>query len=247
MASRKGGDDGKVGNTEVRNTVHGQLGIHNATLRPREHSGGAARVHEGLNDAVLDVLRDGSIIGNAGTGGNLDRVEGLPGVGGVETTEVVDVRDHDVEVDGVSGGAVVDDRGGIMVFGVEKNSTAAQRLQEEGSARACGEGSLENRVLRVLKGLGNDLELGQVTSLHLLGGTGGQVLKGRSIPNLLANVGDDVLVLRGDLGKRDVGGAVAHGESVGAAGGTLTELSHGLGSVGGVVGDVGLTWARGIV
>ena len=197
-------------------------------------------MHERLNNVVLDVLGNVAGISDIGTGSNLNGIERLPGVGGIETTEVVKVSNHDVNINRISSGAVVDNGGSVVVLGVKQNSATAQGLKEESRAGAAGEGSLQNRVLGVLKGLGNDLELGKITFLDGLGSARREVLERGSIADLLSDLGDDLLVLRGDLGKGDVGGTVAHAKSVGAAGGTLTELSNSLGREGSVIGDIGL-------
>ena len=247
MGSRNGRDNGAVGNTETRDAVDGETGVDDAALLAGHHSSRAARVHERLDDGVLDVLDEGVVRGDIGTGGDLNGAKLLPGVGGVKTSEVVDVGGHDLEVNGVSSGGVVDDGSSIVVRRIQHDAATAEGLEEEGGSRAGVEGHLEDGVLGVLESLGEDLKLRKVALLNGLGGAGGKVLEGGAVPDLGADVGDDLLPLGSDVLEGNVGGAVTHGESVRATGGALAELCDGLGSVGGVVGDHGLVGERSIV
>ncbi|CCF45278.1 hypothetical protein CH063_14413, partial [Colletotrichum higginsianum] len=246
VRSRDGGDDGAVGNAEARDAVDGQARVDDAALLAGEHSSRAARMHERLDHVVLDVLDEGVVVGDMGTRGDLDGAKPLPRVGGVEAAEVVDVGGHDFEIDGVRAGGVVDDGRGIVVGGVEDDGAAAERLQEESRPWLRLEGHLEDGVLRVLERLGDDLELRHVAFADGLGGAGGEIAEDGAVPDLGADVCDDPLPLRGDVPEGDVGGAVAHGESVRAPGRALAELCDGLGGVGRVVGDVGLAGAGGV-
>lgn len=187
------------------------------------------------------------MLGDVAPGRNLDGVEGLPRVGGVEAAVVVDVGDHDVEVNGVSGGPVVHDRRSIVVLRVKLHRPTAERLEQERHVGPVAEGRLEDGVLRVLEGLRDDLELREIAGLHGLGGAGGEVREGGAVVDLLPDLGDDLGVLGRDSGEGDVGGRVSHGEGVGPAGGTLAELGDGLGVEGRVVGDFFLVRAGGVV
>jgi hypothetical protein len=106
---------------------------------------------------------------------------------------------------------------------------------------------LEDRVLRVLESLRQDLKLSKVALLDSLACGGGEELEGRSVRNLSTDIGDNVLPLRGDFLERLIGSTVAHGEGVWTASGTLTELLDSLSSVGLVAVDLSLGGRRRVI
>lgn len=246
VGSRDSGNDGAVGHAEARDAVDGEGRVDDAALLAGKHGGGAAWVHQRLDDVVLDVLDQGLVVSDIGAGGDLDGTERLPGIGGVDAAEVVGIRDHDVQVDGVGTGGVVDDGSGIVVLRVEDDGATAERLQEEAESRAGVERRLEDGVLGVLEGLGDDLQLGKVALLDGLASSGREVVKGGAVGDLGADVGNDLLPLGRDVLQGDVGSAVTHGKGVGATGGALAELGDGLGGVGLVVQDQGLVGERSV-
>ena len=247
MSSRKGRDNGVVGNTEARDAVNGKARVDYTALLPRKHGRSAARVHQRLDDVVPDVLGKRAVLSDVSTGRDLDSVDRLPGVGGVEAAEVVDIRNQDLKINGVGSGGVVDDGRSIVIRLIEKDSAAAERLEEERSLGAGGEGGLHDGMLGVLKSLRDDLKLGEMAGLDGLGCAGGEVRKSGSVLDLCADVGDDLLGLGGDVREGDVGGAVAHGKRIRAAGGPLAELGDHLSGKGSVALDVGQRGVRSIV
>jgi len=222
--------DADIHHSQAFGTVHLQIRAHHTSKILWDHGGRAAGMHKTKSHGVLDGPQQ---ISRRRAGCDFHRAPLLKGGGVDQLPHVLHVGEVDVKVDGVSSGAVVEDRLGERRRRVDPDGPAGERVQVNGLEHGPRpKGDFDARGLRVGQQVGQEGELALVAADH--GGRGSVVGREEGGRNrvgcgLGADFGNDGLVSGCDIWQGDEDGRVGPGEGVRARGGDRVEPGNRVG------------------